>query len=278
MRIKMQCPDCGKWFTLELSVKEQLSGRLSAAHDDADASSRARNEGRPSANGAAQDRGSGRSSGRPAWPLAVAPILVVAAVVLVWFFLIGPAIERSRTGIMSETSAAISEERSTALDDGATEGSGIGVEEGTAVVEDTPDVVEEVSSATEDTRDVPTEAADAAADVPIVESARRAVETPASPGGDAPATVGESGPLEFELVATERCWVHVVTDGSIVYDLTLQPGERRRWRAERQVELAAGSGQSVEVYLNGELLGTAGPDSRVVEGLVVTSEGLVERD
>ncbi|MFH1501597.1 MAG: RodZ domain-containing protein [Candidatus Eisenbacteria bacterium] len=265
MRIKMQCPDCGKWFTLELSVKEQIAGRMSGTHADSEAaggprSERAPTASTPTASAPTRGRGDRPPATSSAWPLRVAPVVIVAALVLAWFFLIAPALERSRTGIVSETNAAAPSEP-------------FAGPAGEAAAVEPPPSEGAVEAAAEETAVEPPPAEEAAG------AAGEPSEGAPPPAGDVPeaeAVVG-SAPLEFVLVATDRCWVRVVTDGRVVSDVTLEAGERRAWRADSSIELSAGSGEDVEVHLNGEFLGTAGPGARVVEGLVITADGFVVR-
>ncbi|MFH1690828.1 MAG: helix-turn-helix domain-containing protein [Candidatus Eisenbacteria bacterium] len=80
--------------------------------------------------------------------------------------------------------------------------------------------------------------------------------------------------LELLAVARERTWLSVSIDGEPVADLTLERGEERRWEAEEFFKLDVGNGGGLALYLDGELLGTAGSGSRLVEGLVVDENGM----
>ena len=80
--------------------------------------------------------------------------------------------------------------------------------------------------------------------------------------------------LELLVVARERTWLSVSIDGEPVADLTLERGEQRRWDADEFFQLDVGNGGGLELYLDGELLGTAGSSSRLVEGLVVDESGM----
>jgi cytoskeleton protein RodZ len=103
-------------------------------------------------------------------------------------------------------------------------------------------------------------------EVPVVtEPAREA-----APGD----TMIEWHRLELMAVAKERTWVRVSVDGVPVSDLTLEPGQRRRWEADESFQLDVGNGGALELYLDGEFLGTAGMGRRLVEGLVVTEAGM----
>ena len=80
--------------------------------------------------------------------------------------------------------------------------------------------------------------------------------------------------LELLAVAKERTWVQVSVDGVPVADLTMSEGDERRWEAEESFTLDVGNGGGLELYLDGVLLVRAGPGSRVVDGLVVTEDGM----
>lgn len=80
--------------------------------------------------------------------------------------------------------------------------------------------------------------------------------------------------LELRTVARHRTWIKVSIDGTPVADFTLNAGEERLWEADEYFELDVGSGGGLELYLDGEFLGTAGTGRRLVEGLVVDENGM----
>jgi len=80
--------------------------------------------------------------------------------------------------------------------------------------------------------------------------------------------------LELVVVARDRTWLRVSVDGEPVADLTLESGDQRQWDADEFFELDVGTGESLELYLDGVLLGTAGSGSRLVEGLIVNESGM----
>jgi len=80
--------------------------------------------------------------------------------------------------------------------------------------------------------------------------------------------------LELMAVARERTWVRVSVDGTPVADLTLAAGDRRTWEAGERFELDVGNGGGLDLYLDGEYLGTAGTGPRLVEGLFVDENGM----
>ncbi len=80
--------------------------------------------------------------------------------------------------------------------------------------------------------------------------------------------------LELMVVAKERVYVAVSVDGERVSDLTLDAGERRRWEGVEEFSLFVGTGDALDLYLNGEYLGTAGAGRGPVENLIVNEEGM----
>jgi len=80
--------------------------------------------------------------------------------------------------------------------------------------------------------------------------------------------------LELMVVAKERVYVTVSVDGERVSDLTLDEGERRRWEGVEEFSLFVGTGEALDLYLNGEYLGVAGTGRGTVENLVVTEDGM----
>ncbi len=80
--------------------------------------------------------------------------------------------------------------------------------------------------------------------------------------------------LELVVVARDRTWLKVSVDGEPEADLTLARGEQRQWEADEFFELDVGTGENLELYLGGVLLGTAGSGPRLVEGLLVNENGM----
>jgi hypothetical protein len=82
---------------------------------------------------------------------------------------------------------------------------------------------------------------------------------------------------DFELTvrASGRTWICVAVDGVLAVDLTLDEGDEMTWSVCDQAELTVGNGQVLEVHIDGMYVGPAGSDRRLVEGLVITSEGMM---
>jgi cytoskeleton protein RodZ len=95
-----------------------------------------------------------------------------------------------------------------------------------------------------------------------------------APGVAARDTTIEWRKLGLTAVAKQRTWVRVVADGRSLGDVTLSVGERHSWQADREFVLDVGNGGGLDLFLNGEYLGTAGTGPRVVEDLVVNENGM----
>jgi len=80
--------------------------------------------------------------------------------------------------------------------------------------------------------------------------------------------------LELMAVAKERVYVTVSVDGERVSELTLDEGERRRWEGVEEFSLFVGTGEALDLYLNGEYIGVAGTGRGPVDNLVVTEDGM----
>jgi len=80
--------------------------------------------------------------------------------------------------------------------------------------------------------------------------------------------------LALTAAARQRTWVRVVADGRSQGEVTLEAGRRHTWQADREFVLDAGNGGGVDLYLNGEYLGTAGTGPRVVDDLVINENGM----
>ena len=113
---------------------------------------------------------------------------------------------------------------------------------------------------------------------PPVESVEAPEEAPliTSPVSEAAwvDTMIEVHTLELMVVAKSRVYLTVAVDGERVSDLTLDAGERRRWEGVEEFELFVGTGEALDLYLNGEYLGAAGAGRGPVDNLMVTEDGM----
>lgn len=106
----------------------------------------------------------------------------------------------------------------------------------------------------------------------VVSDSKSARSSSASSGAD----TSDLWP-DFDLTvrAKGRTWLCVAVDGVLAADLNLENGEEMTWSACDKVELSVGNGEVLEVYIDGMYIGTAGSDRRLVERLIITSEGMM---
>jgi cytoskeletal protein RodZ len=104
--------------------------------------------------------------------------------------------------------------------------------------------------------------------------AASAAAPPPPPSSPAPQVATH---VRVVLEATESCWVRAVVDGEAVPDVTLAPGERTVFRADRLVELRLGNAGGADLLANGDPVVTGASGEvvdlrlRLVDGEVVVS-------
>lgn len=93
--------------------------------------------------------------------------------------------------------------------------------------------------------------------------------------GEAQITVQVANPrnVELQLVPSQRVWVRVTTDGAVVFEGRLVPGENYAYSANNEVLVFTGNVAALRVYLNGQDLGVLGIEGEVVN-LIFSAEGL----
>ena len=74
---------------------------------------------------------------------------------------------------------------------------------------------------------------------------------------DDPVVAIEDG-IELEIVATQDCWTMVATDGGQPTTQTILAGESMTFTAEEEVFVRLGYPEGVELFLNGESIGSPG--------------------
>lgn len=301
MRIKLRCPHCGDWFTLNLGIENgEAEGRES--HD------RQPEEGEP------DEEPARRPALRSRARLIAAVSVVAATVLIVWVAVALKPDRQVGTTAPDEVSA-----RPTLTDFDGDEAHEIpGESDVTEAAPSDADIVQgqaaesevggredEAPSADAGTSGEAPSAADLGAsgeppssadlgearatpsptdatstgsgDVEVVPSQAEspvAVSSDAEPLEETTGAAFEHEILELELLALERCWIRVKADGVVVADATLNAGDRRSWRADGLFTIDVGAGDAVRLYLNGEDLGAAGAGPRVVEDLRVTKDGI----
>ena len=86
---------------------------------------------------------------------------------------------------------------------------------------------------------------------------------PAEPAQPAPAPKQEKTYTDVEVSA--KCWVSVKADGKTIFEGTIQKGESKQWKADKELKLTAGNAAAVDLTFNGETKGKLGDEGEVVE-------------
>ena len=81
--------------------------------------------------------------------------------------------------------------------------------------------------------------------------------SPADAETEEPVIAVEDG-YELEIVATQDCWTMVSTDGGEPTTQTILAGESMTFTAEEEIFVRLGFPEGVELFLNGESIGTPG--------------------
>lgn len=82
--------------------------------------------------------------------------------------------------------------------------------------------------------------------------------------GNTPAGNVEQG-LSVKLnVTSDRCWMRVVTDGTVAFEGELRAGEQRSFQASSAIRVKLGNAGAVEVFCNGQNFGYLGSAGQVV--------------
>lgn len=85
--------------------------------------------------------------------------------------------------------------------------------------------------------------------------------------------VGDS--LILETIATDTVWLSIVVDGRKNTELTMPPGTKRRWVAEKKFNLSLGNAGGMKFIFNGQAVPPLGPKGYVIRDIRITSDGIV---
>jgi cytoskeleton protein RodZ len=80
-------------------------------------------------------------------------------------------------------------------------------------------------------------------------------------------------PLQVYVVALQRSWMRVISDGRTVYNGRITPGNAYPFSGKDKIELTTGNAAGIQVYFNQNNLGSLGVNSQV-ENLVFSQQGL----
>jgi cytoskeletal protein RodZ len=74
-----------------------------------------------------------------------------------------------------------------------------------------------------------------------------------------------NAPIQVYVVANQRVWMRITTDGEIVFEGRTMPGSAYSFAGDERVELLTGDGGGLQVYFNQQDLGVLGAFGEVVE-------------
>jgi hypothetical protein len=277
MRIKLRCPHCGDWFTLNLGI------------ENGEAETR---ESEPQSEEADADDEPVAPPARPSRARLIGAACVVAAVVIIMWAAAalkpheeGGAAQSDEVSLRPTTAVVQADldrgelDESEAREEAPVEaGSALPRRAGGEVAApggaDARGGDERAAGERDSPRDGEPTAARGEAVAPVVERQTPVAEARAERPRELPAAALDRDVLELGIEALDRCWIHVEADGVVVADATLDEGERRSWRADGFFEIDVGRGDAVRLSLNGRDLGRAGADARVVDGLRITRDGI----
>src|SRR5579862_2973917 len=87
--------------------------------------------------------------------------------------------------------------------------------------------------------------------------------TPGAPGQTVTPTGGQN--VVVSALATDRSWVRVVSDGSVVFEGFVSAGDHQVWEGKHQVSLRVGNASALDLSVNGQNVGRLGNPGDVVE-------------
>ncbi len=83
-----------------------------------------------------------------------------------------------------------------------------------------------------------------------------------------------SGPLQLYIVANQRAYLKIISDGKEAFNGRVQPGNAYQYSGKEQIELLTGNAAALQVFYNQSDLGTLGKVGEVVS-LVFNQQGLL---
>jgi cytoskeletal protein RodZ len=78
--------------------------------------------------------------------------------------------------------------------------------------------------------------------------------------------------VQINLIAVERTFMRVITDGEVAFEGRVVPGNAYQYEAETQVEVLVGSGAAIRIVYKGRDLGLMGTFGQVVNNIYLADE------
>jgi len=86
--------------------------------------------------------------------------------------------------------------------------------------------------------------------------------------------IGPKEPLQLKIRAKTAVWLRVASDGIIVFESIMRPGQFKRWQASKMFDVQLGRPEGAEFTVNDFLLGT--PGDGTAKHVIVNRKGVRE--
>jgi cytoskeleton protein RodZ len=89
--------------------------------------------------------------------------------------------------------------------------------------------------------------------------------TAVTPAGSTTSVTPAGQDVVIDAQATDRSWIRVVADGSVVFEGFLSAGDHQVWQGKHQVSIRVGNASALALTVNGQALGRLGNPGDVVD-------------
>lgn len=86
-------------------------------------------------------------------------------------------------------------------------------------------------------------------------------------------TIPKTQPLRLLIQAKEPSWLQVKSDGKVVFQNVLVPGQKEKWEAKTQLDLWVGNAGGIMLVVNSVDLGVLGKRGQVLKNIAITRDG-----
>ncbi len=81
--------------------------------------------------------------------------------------------------------------------------------------------------------------------------------------------------IRLGIKAKEKCYIHLKSDGKVLFQGYLQKGRFESWKAKEKIEIVSlGNAGAVELEVNGKVISNLGKKGQALKNIVLTKEGL----
>jgi len=87
-------------------------------------------------------------------------------------------------------------------------------------------------------------------------------------------SIKPKNPIKLAIAATTEAWIRVSSDGQVVFEAILRPGERKEWLGQNEFELKLGRPAGVSLIVNGHPLGS--PGNGQARHITITRDGVTQ--